>query len=303
MIPATGARPVARSRRCPAPTAAARRPAGRAARRPGPTVVGPLGDRWPPAAAAMPTMPATLWVPLRRSRSCPPPWSSGHGRPCRRGRTRAPDPLRAAELVGADRDQIGRRAARRRRRARAPPARRRCGRRLAAPGRGPIAATSSSGWTVPISLLTVITDTRPTSGVARPRPARRDRRSRPCPARTSRSSAPVRRASARQDASTAWCSMAEHTRTPGCRRPVGADLPAADDRQVVGLGPAGGEHHLAEVGAEELGDLLAGVVDRSPGPARLGVAARRVAELGSARYGSMASTASGRIGVVAAWSR
>ena len=43
-------------------------------------------------AAAMPTMPATLWVPLRRSRSWPPPWISGRRRSPWRT-TRAPTPF------------------------------------------------------------------------------------------------------------------------------------------------------------------------------------------------------------------
>ena len=58
------------------------------------------------AAAAMATMPATFWVPLRRSRSWPPPiWraASGHAGADDEGA----DALGAAELVGADRDQVG----------------------------------------------------------------------------------------------------------------------------------------------------------------------------------------------------
>ena len=55
-------------------------------------------------AAARPTAPATSWVPLRRSCSCPPPWMTA--------RARAPTdhqgtgPLGSPELVGAHRDQV-----------------------------------------------------------------------------------------------------------------------------------------------------------------------------------------------------
>ena len=63
------------------------------------------------SATASPTAPATSWVPLRRSRSWPPPNVSGRSRVPSRT-TRTPDPLRAPELVRADRDQVG---ARRRR--------------------------------------------------------------------------------------------------------------------------------------------------------------------------------------------
>ena len=57
-------------------------------------------------AAAMPTMPATLWVPLRRSRSCPPPWITG-GRVEAVAGDEGPDPLGPTELVGADGHQVG----------------------------------------------------------------------------------------------------------------------------------------------------------------------------------------------------
>ena len=58
------------------------------------------------AAAAMATMPATFWVPLRRSRSWPPPiWRAASGTP--RTDDEGTDALGAAELVGADRDQVG----------------------------------------------------------------------------------------------------------------------------------------------------------------------------------------------------
>ena len=130
---------------------------------------------------------------------------------------------------------------------------------------------------MPISLLTAITDTRHTSGLQAAANASRST----IPSLsvgTSRSSAPVRAASARQACSTAWCSMAEHTRTPGSvlvglrasQAPVMARLSASV--------PLRGEHHVSEIGAQQGGDLLAGVFDGHPGPPRLGVASRWVAE-------------------------
>ena len=56
------------------------------------------------SAVASPTAPATSWVPLRRSRSCPPPYwrASSTTRPFDRQRT---DPDRPADLVRAERHQ------------------------------------------------------------------------------------------------------------------------------------------------------------------------------------------------------
>ena len=68
-------------------------------------------------AAAVATMPATLWVPLRRSRSWPPPRVTGSSGVPPRHHQRA-HPLRAPELVGAERHQVGRRGWRRAGRAR-----------------------------------------------------------------------------------------------------------------------------------------------------------------------------------------
>ena len=95
--------------------------------------------------------------------------------------------------------------------------------------------------------------------------------------------------------STAWCSAAEHTARPAQRR-------STDDRGVVGLGAAPGEDHLSRRDADHVGDLVARLVDRLAGSRAnrcepLGLAKRSV------KNGSIASTAAGRIGVVAAWSR
>ena len=60
---------------------------------------------------------------------------------------------------------------------------------------------------------------------------------------------------------------------PGLRRP-GED--GALDGQVVGLGPAGGEHDLARGGADQGRDLLAGRLHGGPGRPALAVLAGRV---------------------------
>ena len=77
----------------------------------------------------------------------------------------------------------------------------------------------------------------------------------------------------------------------------------ADDRQVVGFGAARGEDHLARLGAERCGDLLAGLLQPGAGGAPEAVGAGGIAEAFRPRKGSIASSTSGRTGVVAAWSR
>ena len=83
----------------------------------------------------------------------------------------------------------------------------------------------------------------------------------------------------------------------------GATTQRAGDGGVVTLGAAAREHHLARPAADRGGDLVAGVVDGAAGVAGDracdpdGLAKRDV------RNGSIASTAAGRMGVVAAWSR
>ena len=57
------------------------------------------------SAAARPTAPATSWVPLRRSRSCPPPyWRRQERQP--RADARAPRPDRAPDLVRAEGHEV-----------------------------------------------------------------------------------------------------------------------------------------------------------------------------------------------------
>ena len=77
----------------------------------------------------------------------------------------------------------------------------------------------------------------------------------------------------------------------------------AADGEVVGLGAAAREHDLAGLTADDCGELLTRAVERrsrADGPARgrpTGCRRRR------ARTGTIAASASGRSGVVAAWSR
>ena len=66
----------------------------------------------------------------------------------------------------------------------------------------------------------------------------------------------------------------------------------SENGQVVGLRAAGGEDHLAEVGAQQFGDLLAGVVNGPAGPPCFSVAARRVAVVG----GQVGRHGGGRLG-------
>ena len=130
---------------------------------------------------------------------------------------------------------------------------------------------------MPISLLTAITDTRPTS--ARHASARASRSTIPSLSAAHLAElgpgAPGQRPAGVEDG-VVLHGRAHQGRRSG--RAPDAGLPRPGDGQVVGLGGTGGEHHLAEVGTEQFGDLLAGVVHGHPGPPGLGVAPRRVAE-------------------------
>ena len=94
--------PSRRPRRCAARQhgvgAPSRRRPPRAPRRP--------GSRSASAAAPNPTMPRTFSSPPRRARSCSPPTTKGSTRRPRRT-TRAPDPRRAPQFVGAHRHEVG----------------------------------------------------------------------------------------------------------------------------------------------------------------------------------------------------
>ena len=96
----------------------------------------------------------------RRAGPCswPPPSTSGTSVDAVAHDERA-DALRAAELVAGDRDEVGGRGVRRAGRATAAPAPRRCAAPRAGARSRTSAATSASGCTMPVSLLTSITET------------------------------------------------------------------------------------------------------------------------------------------------
>ena len=75
------------------------------------------------------------------------------------------------------------------------------------------------------------------------------------------------------------------------------------DREVVGLGAAAREHELAGLAAHDIGQLLAGGVERGPGRGAPARGRRTGSRPRPASAGTIAASASGRSGVVAAWSR
>ena len=153
-------------------------------------------------------MPATFCVPLRRSRSWPPPSMQRRELDALAHDEHA-DALRPAELVGADRDEVGAARTPRRRRATRTPAPRRC----AAPRRGACSAHELGDLGERLDRADLVVDEH----------HRHDRRraSSSAAASASRSidavgvDAPRRgRPACSTGSSTAWCSMAEHTATP-----------------------------------------------------------------------------------------
>ena len=258
------------------------RPGRRAARRPG-RRRSACSLTASSTAAAKPAIAGVSIVPLRMSRSWPPPCSSG-----------------------VTLDLAARRSARRRR----------TGRRACAPVRvsasTPLAAKSTG--TAPTAWTASVCTGMPCSardrddlvdrleradlvvgphhgdqrdrrrGRARPpRAARRrraGRRRRPAAARPRR---PRASRSQSSGSSTAWCSTAV-ARIAGAARVGGAPGPVdALDREVVGLGAAGGEHHLAGAAAERLRDRLAGLLDDPAGVPAGGVQRARVADVEQVR--------------------
>ena len=165
-----------------------------------------------------------------------------------------------------------------------------------------VATSSAIGCTTPISLFTHITEhdarrrrvrARRTTSSTSTTPAARHRE-RAAPRRP-------RCATWCTAASTALCSIGVVT-TAGA--PVGApSSPAAEDREVVRLGAAGGEADLVRSGAEAARDALARLVERgarlAPPPMRRSTGCRSAGR----RTASIASSTSARTGVVAAWSR
>ncbi len=217
------------------------------------------------AATANATAPATFWVPLRRSRSWPPPTSCGwSGTPSRT--TRAPTPFGPAALVRRQRHEVrGRRVGgdvEPRQRLR----RRRCGAARSGARSRTTAAIAASGWTVPTSLLTSSDGHERHVLVERGRPAGRGRRRRVA------STGTVRPPARSTGWSTAWCSAALHTTVPG-RAPE-----HAADGEVVGLGAAAGEHDLAGPAPDDRGQPAPGLVELGRACRASAWRARRVAE-------------------------
>ena len=126
-------------------------------------------------AAANPAIAGVSRVPLRMSRSWPPPWTSGVDAELAAHDERA-DAVRAADLVAGEGQRVDAGGGEVDRHRRRPPGRRRC-----APGcraRPRCATTSSIGWSVPTSLLAHITEISATGRGSRstqPRAARRGR--------------------------------------------------------------------------------------------------------------------------------
>ena len=169
-----------------------------------------------------------------------------------------------------------------------PPAPRRCARGCRARRRSRRPRRSAAGCR-PRCWPTSPRSARPSRGRARPRRAALRRRAGPAASTGSSStSAPSASASQCSGSSTAWCSTAVlrmRVRRGSCGAPGPED---ALDREVVGLGAAGGEHDLAGAAVERLRDGLAGLLDDPAGvPAggvqRAGVARPRAGAPSSPR--------------------
>ena len=166
------------------------------------------------------------------------------------------------------------------------------------------AASSSIGWTVPTSLLAHSTVTRATlAGVALDaRPCGRDVDP---PELVDRQPLDLGALGGRQpldgvEHGVVLDGAGEHPAP--ARVLVAAGPEQALDGEVVGLGAAGREHHLARPRADSGGELLARLLDDPAGAAGRSCAAT-TALPARASSAVMASIASGSIGVVAAWSR
>ena len=178
------------------------------------------------------------------------------------------------------------------------PAPRRCGtRRRATRHSAPI---SAKGWMTPISLCAAMTET--SSVRSSSASARRSSDTRPFGSTGTETISNPSRPSAAALSSTHLCSVARVTmRSRGLRarlRMRAREMRGALQRQIVGLGRAGGEHDLARVGTDQPGDILARPLDRRGGFLAVDVAlAVRVAEL-LGEIGSIASSTRGSSGVV-----
>ncbi len=151
------------------------------------------------------------------------------------------------------------------------------------------AATSTRGCTEPTSLLTSITDTNPTSG---PRASASASRS----TTPDRSTGTIVPPTASQALRTAWCSTAVHITVPRpdpCT-PRTARLSDSVPPEVNTTSPASHPRHCATTSRAS---------SIATWTRRAAVCEPDGLPKCSVRYGSIAANDSGRIGVVAAWSR
>ncbi len=236
------------------------------------------------AATAREAMPATFWVPLRRPRSWPPPSDRGErSTPSRT--TSTPTPLGPPNLwpLIVTRSATEARSA-------TSSQQNACTASVCSTAAGArsrtTSATAASGWTVPISLLAAMTDTRVTESSRAS--ASRSRSITPsAPTGTTR---PLRDSTG---SSTAWCSMAVHTTVPPRRSctPSTARLSASVPPLVKTTSPGSAP---ASSATTSRASSIARRASRAAAWAPDGLAKRSV------RKASSASTAAGRMGVVAA---
>ncbi len=270
------------SRSLPGRRRAARRRTGRASRSMRALVACPLGRRSRRSASAKATMPATLCVPLRRSRSWPPPCTIGSkAHPSRTNST--PTPFGPPNLW-APTARACRRAARKGHEVE--PARcldrRRCGTPPAARVPAPARRSRRVGCTVPTSLLTAMIDTTEIGVDRSSRSAASSSASSTRPERSTPTTTPPRCSTG---CSTAWCSTAEHTATRRVGGPLRctAALSASVPHPVKTTSPGCTPRHSATTSRASSNALRASRAARCE---PLGLAKR------SERKGSIASTAS-----------
>ncbi len=211
----------------------------------------------------MATMPATLWVPLRRSRSWPPPMMSGSSAtPSRTAST--PTPFGPPNLwaLSDSRSTCGQTSRRSSQHAAwtASVCSSACG-----ACRRTTAATGARSVIVPTSLLTAITLTTETSSSS---------------GRGQRVEHDPTGGVDGHDGAAVTLDGVQHGvvldgRAHGSAAPTGD---RAGDRRVVGLGAAPGEHDLARTAPDHPGDDVAGLVDGAPGIAGEAVRTARVGE-------------------------
>ena len=250
-------------------------------------------------ATAKPAMAGVSRVPERMSRSCPPPWSWGVTSSSRRT-TRAPTPLGPPSLCAVNVS------------ASMPLAAKSTGTWPTActasvctgmPWTCAIRAVSTTGWTVPTSLLAHITDTSATESGSRSIEARSASRSRRPRSSTgsSSTSAPSCSASQCTASRTAWCSTAvvrtRVRRGSSCLRaqkiPLSARLSDSVPPEVNTTSPGRQLSARAMVSRDSSTTRRAARPDACSADALPACCSCSV----------IAATASGCIGVDAAWSR